>query len=174
MSSSLLVLILGGANSGKSAFAEALVLNQPGRPLYLATAQALDSEMRTRIDRHRAQRGQNWDTVEAPLDIEAAIAEQEPDRPILLDCATLWLTNHLLLDSDLRQVSEDLVQTLGTASQPITVVSNEVGQGVVPDNAMARQFREAQGGLNQMLAARADLVVQIIAGLPNVLKGHLP
>lgn len=174
MPSSLLVLILGGANSGKSAFAEALVLGQPGRPLYLATAQALDSEMRARIDRHRAQRGNDWDTVEAPLDIAAAIAGQEPDRPILLDCATLWLTNHLLAGSDLRQVSENLAKVLGTASQPITVVSNEVGQGIVPDNAMARQFREAQGRLNQMLAARADLVVQIVAGLPNVLKGRLP
>ncbi len=174
MPSSSLALILGGANSGKSAFAEALVLKHPGRPLYLATAQALDGEMRARIDRHRAQRGADWDTIEAPLDLNAPLSAEPPGRPILIDCVTLWLTNHLLAGSDLPAVSENLVQALAAAPQAITVVSNEVGQGIVPENAMARQFSQAQGRLNQMLAQRADLVVQIIAGLPNVLKGHLP
>jgi len=169
-----LTLVLGGANSGKTAFAEALVLAQPGRPVYLATAQAHDSEMRAKIDRHRTLRGPHWDTVEAPMDIDGAIRDLDPSVSILVDCATLWLTNHIVADGDAGQVSRALVQTLSQAPQPITVVSNEIGQGIVPENLMSRQFREAHGLLNQMLAARANLVIQIVAGLPIVLKGRMP
>ncbi len=169
-----LTLVLGGASSGKTAFAEALVLAQPGRPVYLATAQALDSEMRAKIDRHRTLRGPHWDTIEAPLDIEGALSGLDPSVSVLMDCATLWLTNHLADDQDPGPPSRALVQTLAKAPQPITVVSNEIGQGIVPENAVSRQFREAQGLLNQMLAARADLVIQVVAGLPIVLKGRMP
>jgi len=169
-----LTLIIGAAASGKSTFAERLVTTTMRARTYIATAQAFDDEMRAKIARHKDMRGAGWHTVEAPLDIPAALQQVPADHVVLIDCATLWLSNHLLAESDLQQAEADLLKTLENCPAPIAIVSNEVGAGVVPDNALSRKFREAQGRLNQHLAAQADLVVTVIAGLPMVLKGTLP
>jgi len=169
-----LTLVLGGAASGKSAFAEALV-NRAGRGrVYLATAQAFDAEMAEKIAVHRTARGAGWHTVEAPQDIAAPLAAVSPNDIVLLDCATLWLSNRLLANADLAATPAEMLAALGACPAPVVVVSNEVGQGIVPERAMGRVFRNAQGRLNQVLAAEAGLVVQVIAGLPLVLKGQLP
>jgi len=141
---------------------------------YIATAEAWDDEMRDRIARHRLDRGGDWTTVEAPLDLPAALASATADEVVLIDCATLWLTNHLLAEHDLGRETAALITALATCAAPVVMVSNEVGWGIVPDNALSRQFRDAQGRLNQRLAAEAGLVVTVIAGLPLVLKGQLP
>lgn len=167
-----LSLVTGGARSGKSAFAERLVRLAPAPHGYIATAEAWDDEMRDRIARHRQDRGPDWHTIEAPLDLPGALAQAQ--GAVLIDCATLWLTNHLLAGHDPDAAAAALLATLGRHPAPIVIVSNEVGWGIVPDNALARRFRDAQGRLNQQLAARADLVVAVIAGLPLALKGNLP
>lgn len=169
-----LTLVVGGARSGKSAFAERLI-TATGRPRrYIATAEAWDDEMRDRIAQHQRDRAGDWTTVEAPLDLPAALASSRPSEVVLIDCATLWLTNHLLADHDLVQETEALVAALATCLAPVVIVSNETGWGIVPENALARRFRDEQGRLNQRLAAEATLVVTVIAGLPMVLKGRLP
>lgn len=169
-----LTLIIGGARSGKSTFAETLV-TASGRPRrYIATAEAWDDEMRDRIARHREDRGPAWTTVEAPLDLAGALGSARPDESVLVDCATLWLTNHLLADHDLAAGTTELIAALAACPAPVVVVTNETGWGIVPENALARRFRDVQGRLNQRLAAEAGLVVTVIAGLPMVLKGRLP
>ena len=170
-----LTLILGGASSGKSRFAETLIQSSSIAPrLYIATAQPFDAEMRAKIAAHRAQRGPDWHTIEAPMDLAAALALAPPDCVILIDCATLWLTNQMLAETNLATATATLLSALHTCPAPILIVSNEVGQGIVPDNPLARRFRNEQGRLNQRLAAAADLAVFVIAGLPQVLKGRLP
>lgn len=164
-----LTLVLGGARSGKSRHAEALVRRHPAPWLYIATAQALDEEMADRIALHRRQRGEGWLTVEAPLDLAGAIASAAA-RPTLVDCLTLWLSNHLLAGSDLDAESERLAGALAAAGGPTVLVANEVGLGIVPDNALARRFRDAAGRLNQRIAAIADSVVLMVAGLPLEVK----
>ncbi|KAA9010458.1 bifunctional adenosylcobinamide kinase/adenosylcobinamide-phosphate guanylyltransferase [Histidinibacterium aquaticum] len=169
-----LTLVLGGAASGKSSFAEKLVTESGGAPIYVATAQAFDAEMAEKIAAHRESRGDGWMTVEAPRDLAAALSEVEPGSVVLLDCATMWLTNRLLADAPLDTAGEELLGAVAGCRAPVVVVSNEVGQGIVPEHAMSRAFREAQGRLNQQVAADADLVVAVMAGLPLVLKGSLP
>jgi adenosylcobinamide kinase/adenosylcobinamide-phosphate guanylyltransferase len=169
-----LTLVLGGAASGKSTFAEALVTGHTAHPVYIATAQAWDAEMADKIARHRAARGPAWHTVEAPLDLAPALAAVTAPQAVLIDCATLWLTNVILAETDLAAAEQAFLAAVMLCPAPVVVVSNEVGQGIVPDNALARRFRNAQGALNQRLAARADLVVAVMAGLPLVLKGSLP
>jgi len=166
--------VIGGAASGKSAFAERLCFQTDKPRVYIATAQAFDHEMREKISAHRLQRGGNWRTIEAPLDLASALATCTKDEIVLLDCATLWLSNILLSDADPQVAGDALRAALASCPAQVVVVSNDVGNGIVPVNALARQFRNAQGRLNQMLAADADLVVQVIAGLPQVLKGTLP
>ncbi len=169
-----LTLVIGGARSGKSAFAEQLITGS-GRPRrYIATAGAWDEEMRDRITRHRQDRGTGWITVEAPLDLAAALADARPEEAVLVDCATLWLTNHLLAEHDLAAETTGLLATLIACPAPVVIVSNETGWGIVPENALARRFRDEQGRLNQRLAAESALVVTVIAGLPMLLKGQLP
>ena len=169
-----LTLVIGGARSGKSAFAEQLITGS-GRPRrYIATAGAWDEEMRDRITRHRQDRGTGWITVEAPLDLAAALAGARPEEAVLVDCATLWLTNHLLAEHDLAAETTGLLATLIACPAPVVIVSNETGWGIVPENALARRFRDEQGRLNQRLAAESALVVTVIAGLPMLLKGQLP
>lgn len=169
-----LSLVVGGARSGKSAFAERLILGS-GRPRrYIATAQGWDDEMRARIAQHQTDRGADWTTVEAPLDLAGALAAAPAHEAILIDCATLWLTNHLLAEHDLQAEGDRLLSALATCPAPVVIVSNETGWGIVPDNALARRFRDEQGRLNQRLAAQADLVVTVIAGLPLALKGTIP
>ena len=169
-----LTLVLGGAASGKSAFAESLCF-QSGKPrVYIATAQAFDDEMREKIENHKIQRGIDWKTVEAPLDVAATLAARTPDEIVLLDCATLWLTNVVLAERDIAKEQAALLTALAACPAPVIVVSNEVGHGIVPDTSLGRAFRNHQGRLNQALAAQAGLVVQVIAGLPQTLKGVLP
>jgi adenosylcobinamide kinase/adenosylcobinamide-phosphate guanylyltransferase len=169
-----LSLVIGGARSGKSTFAEGLVTATPRPRRYIATAEAWDDEMRDRIARHRQDRGADWLTVEAPVDLAAALARAEPGEVVLVDCATLWLTNHMLADHDLNAKTGELLTALASCAAPVVMVSNETGWGIVPENALARRFRDEQGRLNQRLAAQAGLVVTVIAGLPMVLKGQLP
>lgn len=169
-----ITFVLGGAGSGKSAFAERLV-GATGRPrIYIATADAGDEEMQVKIVAHQARRGPGWTTIEAPLDLATPLSGVTSDQAVLVDCATLWLTNQLLDGHDLTTAESRFLHAIAACPAPVTVVSNEVGNGIVPDNALARRFRTAQGRLNQSLAARAGLVVQVIAGLPLVLKGELP
>jgi adenosylcobinamide kinase / adenosylcobinamide-phosphate guanylyltransferase len=168
---SRLSLVIGGARSGKSRIAEEIVTGT-GRPrIYIATAEAWDDEMRDRIARHKADRGDGWTTIEAPRDLPRALATATDADAVLVDCATLWLTNHLLANADLDAETNLLLAALARCPAPVVVVSNEVGWSIVPDNPLARQFRDAQGRLNQRLAAQADTVVAVMAGLPMVLKG---
>ncbi|WP_214648008.1 bifunctional adenosylcobinamide kinase/adenosylcobinamide-phosphate guanylyltransferase [Ruegeria lacuscaerulensis] len=169
-----LTFVIGGAASGKSAFAEQLTVSTEKSRIYLATSQVFDDEMHKKVKRHVAQRGDGWTTIEAPLDLRPSLATLDKSQVCLIDCASMWLTNHLLADNDLDQAQADLLDALAGCRAPVIVVSNEVGQGIVPGNALSRRFREAQGRLNIALAAQADLVVQVTVGLPLVLKGQLP
>jgi adenosylcobinamide kinase/adenosylcobinamide-phosphate guanylyltransferase len=164
-----LVLVLGGARSGKSSHAETLVAGLPPPWVYIATGQALDDEMAERIAAHRRRRGRDWLTVEAPLDLADAI-DAAGSGPVLVDCLTLWLSNHLLAGSDLDNESVKLEATLARRTGFVALVANEVGLGIVPENVLARRFRDAAGRLNQRLAARADSVVLMVAGLPMQVK----
>lgn len=163
-----MTLVLGGARSGKSAHAEALVEACPPPWLYLATAQALDGEMRERIALHRARRPPAWETRDVPLDLPGAVASAP--GPVLVDCLTLWLTNLILAGADLGAAVQDLVGACAAAPGPLVLVSSEVGLGIVPDNALARRFRDEAGRLHQRLAAAADRVVLVVAGLPLTVK----
>jgi adenosylcobinamide kinase/adenosylcobinamide-phosphate guanylyltransferase len=157
--------VLGGARSGKSAYAEALIGALPAPWRYVATAQAFDDDMRARIAEHRARRDERWRTVEAPLDLAAALDAPEP---VLVDCLTLWLTNLMLADR--RPDWPALLAAIDARRAPTVIVSNEVGLGIVPDNALARAFRDEAGRLHQAVAARADRVMFMVAGLPMVVK----
>jgi len=165
-----LTFIIGGARSGKSRHAEELLTTLPRPWTYIATAEAYDDEMRERIAMHRSRRGEGWLTVDAPLDLVGAIAALPDDQPILIDCLTLWLTNHMLAEHDLEAESTRLADVLARPRGPWFVVSNEVGQGIVPDNALARRFRDEAGRLNQKMAAVADTVLLMLAGLPLKVK----
>jgi adenosylcobinamide kinase/adenosylcobinamide-phosphate guanylyltransferase len=161
-------LVLGGARSGKSAYAERLISALPPPWIYCATAQALDNEMRERIAHHRARRGEGWLTVEEPF--EAARTLESVTDPILVDCLTLWLTNIMLAGKDAEAETARLIAAARAAKASIVFVSNETGLGIVPDNALAREFRDRAGRLNQAVAAIANRVVFMVAGLPMVLK----
>ncbi len=166
-----LTLVLGGARSGKSRHAEALVEAAAASALYVATAQALDDEMAERIRRHRQRRGARWTTVEEPLDLaRGLVMESQEGRPMLVDCLTLWLSNLLLASRDVDAATASLLDALSRLSAPVVLVANEVGLGIVPDNPLARAFRDHAGRLNQAIAAQADRVVFLAAGLPLVLK----
>lgn len=161
--------VLGGARSGKSRHAEMLVEAEPGPWAYIATAQAWDDEMRARIAEHRARRPQGWTTMDAPIDVVAAL-RTAGESPVLLDCLTLWLTNLILGEHDVEAAGEGLVAALRQRTAPTVVVSNEVGLGIVPDNALARRFRDDAGRLHQRMAGVADRVVFMVAGLPMQVK----
>ena len=169
-----LTFILGGAASGKSAFAEGLIISSGLPRTYIATAQPFDEEMRQKIAAHRARRDAHWTTVDAPYDPATVLRIQDAGHVVLLDCVTLWLTNVMLADQDLDTACDALLAALTACPCPVVVVSNEVGMGIVPDNALSRRFRAGQGRINQRLAAQADTVVAVIAGLPLTLKGSLP
>ena len=164
-------LVLGGQRSGKSAYAETLVEAQPGGCVYLATAEAHDSEMARRIAEHQARRGSRWSTVEEPLDLPGALAEAAgPGRTVLVDCLTLWLSNLLGSERDVAAERTRLCDALAELRGPAVLVSNEVGQGVIPDNKLARQFVDESGRLHQAVAATAGRVVFVTAGLAQTLK----
>jgi adenosylcobinamide kinase / adenosylcobinamide-phosphate guanylyltransferase len=164
-----LALVLGGARSGKSRYAETLV-EAAGSGVYLATAAALDAEMAERIRRHRERRGKSWTTLEEPLEIARALTAVAAGRPVLVDCLTLWLSNVIAAGRDVERETDALIDALAHRDAPVIAVANEVGLGIVPENALARLFRDHAGRLNQRVAARADRVVFMAAGLPLVLK----
>jgi adenosylcobinamide kinase/adenosylcobinamide-phosphate guanylyltransferase len=167
-----LVLVLGGARSGKSGFAESLVTATGLERHYVATGQAFDQEMVERIARHRADRGAGWTTHEVPVDMPGHLAQIDaPDRVVLVDCLTLWVTNLMTAEMDVDAAAGILQRQLDGSSSHIVLVSNEVGLGIVPENRMAREFRDHAGRLHQKIAAAADEVYFIAAGLPLKLKG---
>jgi adenosylcobinamide kinase/adenosylcobinamide-phosphate guanylyltransferase len=160
--------VLGGARSGKSAhaqkLAEAAAARANVRPLMIATAEALDAEMEDRIARHRADRGPHWRTLEAPVALAEAVRGLAPTDVAVIDCLTLWVSNLLVKDLDVEAASQDLADALAASAADLIVVSNETGLGLVPDNALARRFRDAAGRLNQLVAQQADRVSMIFAG----------
>ncbi|MGB5863940.1 MAG: bifunctional adenosylcobinamide kinase/adenosylcobinamide-phosphate guanylyltransferase [Sulfitobacter sp.] len=166
--------VLGGAASGKSEWAENLTLSMGLDAVYLATGRIEDGEVSLRVQVHKARRDARWRTIEEPLDLGPVLRSLERQTPVLIDCATMWLSNHMMDNSDLAAATQTLVHALRDCPAPWIIVSNEVGHGIVPDNKLARQFREAQGRLNIALAAEADLAVLVVAGLPQALKGILP
>ncbi len=165
-------LVLGGARSGKSRHAEQVVAASPGPLSYLATGQAFDDEMRERVATHRARRDGRWHTVEVPLHLAAAL-DEAGDRPVLVDCLTLWLTNLLLGEHEVGEAVGALMNALARRPAPTVLVASEVGMAIVPENALARRFRDEAGLLHQQVAAVADRVVLVVAGLPLVLKGRV-
>jgi len=168
-------LVLGGARSGKSQVAEALTLAQtaPGATaLYLATAEAFDDEMRTRIGHHQSRRGEHWETIEEPLNLAQIITENSvAGGAILVDCLTLWLSNLMHAERDVAAETAALIDALETAPGAVVLVSNEVGQGIVPENTLARAFRDLAGVMHQSCAASCDRVLFVTAGLVQTLKG---
>ena len=168
-------LVLGGARSGKSAFAEALAHDGRERCVYVATAERVDDEMAARIETHRARRGAHWRTVEAPVGLAEAIRlESTPRVCLLVDCLTVWLGNLVHRRHDVDAAREALLESLAVAPGPVVLVANEVGLGIVPDNAMARAFRDHAGRLNQAVAAVAGRVYFVVAGIPMTMKGAPP
>jgi len=165
-----IILVTGGARSGKSTRAEARARAFPGRPVYVATAEALDAEMRERIAKHRARRGNKWLECETPLELVTALAETDGQGARLVDCLTLWLSNLMHAERDWEREAILLAEMLARQNSPVVLVTNEVGLGIVPDNALARRFRDAAGILNQMVARVADEVEFVVAGLPMRVK----
>jgi adenosylcobinamide kinase/adenosylcobinamide-phosphate guanylyltransferase len=165
-----IILVTGGARSGKSTRAEARAREFPGKPVYIATAEALDAEMSERIARHRARRGGDWLERETPLELVRALMETDGAGARLIDCLTLWLSNLMHRESDWEKEGLRLAEALGRQRSPVVLVTNEVGLGIVPDNALARRFRDAAGILNQMIARVADEVEFVVAGLPMRVK----
>ena len=167
---SKIILVTGGARSGKSAIAENLIASLGAGPVYIATAEARDEEMADRIARHQARRGPEWITHNEPLDLISALNATDGHGPRLVDCLTLWLTNMMLQGADWEAASRDLIAALPAQQAPIVFVTNEVGSGIVPDNQLARAFRDAAGLLNQWVAAAADDAYLAVAGLSLQLK----
>ncbi|MCF6199668.1 MAG: bifunctional adenosylcobinamide kinase/adenosylcobinamide-phosphate guanylyltransferase [Hyphomicrobiaceae bacterium] len=165
-----LTFLLGGARSGKSLHAETLISALPAPWIYIATAQAFDDEMSARIKKHQMRRKNGWQTIETPLDLAKALQQVPAGAPILVDCLTLWLSNHILRECDLAHECDALLIALQKPRGPWFVVANETGMGIVPENALARRFRDAAGMLNQKVAALADEVILMTAGLPIQLK----
>lgn len=175
MSAPDLTLVLGGARSGKSRYAEGLVTALGGPRVYIATAQIWDDEMAARIKAHRDDRGPGWTTVEEPLNLTGALRRHAaPGTGVLVDCLTLWLTNRMMAEADIEGETAALVEALAGVPGRVVLVSNEVGLGIVPDNALARRFRDHAGRLHQAVAAVAPRVVLTVAGLPILAKGTPP
>ena len=167
---SKLTFVLGGAASGKSLYAESLVTDTGAPRVYIATGEAWDDEMRAKIAAHVDQRGPGWRTIEAPLNVAPALASVAEEEVALLDCATMWMSNQMMAENDLDTETARLLEALAACKGKVVVVSNEVGMGIVPENALARRFRDTQGRLNKRLAAAADTVLFVAAGLPLTMK----
>lgn len=164
--------ILGGARSGKSSFAEGLIEASGLNAVYLATGRAWDDEMSERIGLHKARRGSNWTTIEEPLDLVGALERECGDgKAVLVDCLTLWLTNLMMGEPDIEEKTAKLVVALPRLKGAVVLVSNEVGLGIVPENHMARAFRDHAGRLHQAVAQAAATVYFVAAGLPLKMKG---
>lgn len=171
MTNKNITLILGGARSGKSRLAEKFALNLNLTPIYLATGEARDSEMAARIAAHKEDRGQRWKTIEEPLNVGKILHENsENNSVILVDCLTLWLSNLFEHGYNIEEQIDQLIEALKSSLGPVVLVSNDVGQGIVPTNELARNFRDESGRLNQKIAAIAQNVYSVTAGLPIPLK----
>lgn len=168
-------LVIGGQRSGKSRYAETLVVASGLAPVYVATGTAGDAAMRDRIDAHRARRGGEWRTVEEPLDLAAAVArESGPGFHLLVDCLTLWVSNLLEGRRDVAGETRHLVEALARVTGPVTIVTGEVGLGIIPESALARRYADALGAVNQEVAGAVDRVILVSAGLPLTLKAEQP
>ena len=166
-----LTLVLGGQRSGKSAYAEALI-GEETKALYVATAQAFDEEMTARVATHKKRRGSNWITLEEPFDLAGVVvANSGSSCPVLIDSLAAWVSNLIVGDKDFEKQTENFIDALRGIKSSFVIVSDEVGQGIIPDNALARRFIDALGKINQLIAAQADTVVFVTAGLPRILKG---
>lgn len=165
-----LSVIIGAAASGKSTYAESLFSKHSGPRIYLATAQSFDTEMERKIARHQEMRGAGWETIEQPIDLAPTFRNARANDAILLDCATLWLSNLLLAEKNPVEAQKVLLDAISSCAAPVVVVTNEVGAGIVPEHAISRTFRDEQGRLNQRLAIAANYVALVVAGLPMVLK----
>ena len=164
------ILVTGGARSGKSRYAEERTCALGPTLVYIATAQAFDAEMEQRIASHQERRGPEWQTVNAPLALPDAIRQSDGKGPCLVDCLTLWLSNLMFAEEDIEAATDDLIKSIQDRQDPIVFVTNEVGAGIVPENAIARRFRDEAGRLNQIIAAHVDEVYVSISGLPLKLK----
>lgn len=164
-------VILGGARSGKSHFAESFVASLPRPWVYVATAEAHDDEMAARIAEHRARRDAGWQTIEAPSELPEAVRAAPKEAVVLVDCLTLWLSNIMHGPFDIDRAMGQLEEALHTRENATVLVSNEVGLGLVPETPLGRAFRDAQGRLNQRIAAIANRVVLVVAGQPLIVKG---
>lgn len=164
------ILITGGARSGKSTLAERMTLRLGTPAIYIATAEALDDEMSERIARHRARRGPEWQTIAAPLDLVGALRDSDGQAPRLVDCLTLWLSNLMFASRDVLAETDALALCIARQTSPVVFVTNEVGAGIVPDNALARAFRDAAGLMNQHIATACDEVWFTVAGQPLKVK----
>lgn len=165
-----LTFVLGGARSGKSAYAEGLVMTHPAPWTYIATAEAFDDEMRARIATHLARRGDDWRTIEAPQELPEAIMGAPAGGPLLVDCLAIWLSNRMYKEADLVADRAALIAALAARKAPTVVVSPEVGLSIVPENALARAFRDAAGLLHQEVARLASSVALVVAGYPVKVK----
>ena len=166
-----LTLVLGGAASGKSKFAENLIKRSAKNPLYLATSQIFDDEMQAKVDAHKIQRGDGWTTVEEPINISETLGSVNGADAVLIDCATIWLGNLMHHGHDIPTFIDALMVACRDCPAPVVIVSNELGMGLVPDTSMGRKFRNLHGAMNQQIAAAADTVLFVAAGLPMTLKG---
>ena len=165
-----IILITGGARSGKSTRAEMRARDFAGKPVYIATAEGFDQEMRDRIAKHRARRRDEWIEHETPLELVPALNATDGGGARLIECLTLWLSNLMHAERNWERETADLVEALRKQRSPVVLVTNEVGSGIVPDNALAREFRDAAGRINQMIAGAADEVEYVVAGLPMRVK----
>ena len=169
----LTTLVLGGINSGKSAFAEALITNQTTTPYYVATSVVLDQETQKKVSAHQTMRGPNWRTIEEPVDLGAALEQLPAGSVVLVDCLTMWLNNLMYHERNVEEYTQQLLETLAQSELNITFVSNEVGLGGISENALTRKFARFQGTLNQRIAEQSDRVAFVAAGLPMWLKGGI-
>jgi len=167
----LTTFVLGGINSGKSAFAESLITKQTTTPYYVATSVVLDQETRDKVNAHKNMRGPNWHTVEEPLDLGSALEQLPAGSVVLVDCLTMWLNNLMYHELDVDGYTDQMLETLARSELDITLVSNEVGLGGISENALTRKFARLQGTLNQRIAEQSDRVAFVTAGLPIWLKG---
>lgn len=166
-----ITFVIGGARSGKSAFALARASEMPGNKVFIATAQAYDGEMQDRIRKHQLERGDSWVTIEEPLYLGRALESIKGSYEVLVvDCLTLWLSNLMMNNGDIENETEAFLNSLSDPGGPLFAVSNEVGMGIVPENELARKFRDLAGRLNQQVAALADEVYLVAAGIPLKIK----
>lgn len=164
------ILVTGGARSGKSRYAEQRTRELGSAPVYIATAEAFDAEMADRIAQHQQRRGPEWQTINAPLDLSQALKEADGRGPCLVDCLTIWLNNLMFHERDIAAATQELISVIHKRVDPVILVTNEVGSGIVPENALARRFRDEAGRMNQTMAEAVDEVYVSISGMPLKLK----